>query len=45
MHHSVTISNKKSLSKSKYGEHFRQHLDPRDQILAHPFEFILEIPF
>jgi len=37
------ISNKGSIEKSKFGEKFRESLDPRDQLLAHPFQFILEI--
>lgn len=39
----ITISNKTNLSKSKYGESYKQQLDARDQIIAHPFDFDLEI--
>ena len=41
----IAISNKNSVEKSKYGEKYKQNLDPRDQMLTHIFQFILEIPY
>lgn len=39
----IRFSNERTLQKSKYGDEYKLRLDPRDQLLAHPFMFEVTI--